>query len=113
MNHELTATNILTLFIADKSQLDSFVDKVLESVNEGQIDALKALIGLKGMEKIASTLTDRSQKTNKRFEDAKMFLDLVMQEADLHPKTFQYQNCKFEKKEVGTKYDYSLCNDSK
>ena len=28
-------------------------------------------------------------------------------------KSFMYQNAKFERKEVGIKYDYSQCNDSK
>jgi len=116
MNQELELlqpTSILSLFDATKSELNSFVDGVMNAVQEGQADAVKVLCHLKKMEAVIGTFTDKNEKTNKRADVAKLFSSYVLDGAKQYPgKSFEAFGAKFEEKEVGSKWDYSQCNDT-
>lgn len=105
--HDLTDAFIL----ADK---DYIAEKILQAVEEGEMDALKALSGLKAMEGLISILTDKNPKTNRKADKAISFQSHISDAAgNYNEKKFSLYGATFTKTEVGTKYDYSLCNDTK
>lgn len=109
---EMSATSIVALFETTPQQRNSFVQGILEAVESGNTPALKVLAQLKSMEAIIATLTDKNPKTNKQADKAKLFSSYVLDAAKPYPgKEFRLYGATFEKKEVGTKYDYSQCND--
>lgn len=113
MTTEITTTSILSLFETTKEQRKSFVDDVINRVENGDIDPIKTLVQVKSMEDICNRLTSKSEKTNKdNFVEAKRFNDLLLESAEKYgAKTFQSFNGKFEIKETGVKYDFSKCED--
>lgn len=108
---QLTATSILALFETNKEQRSDFVRLIVEAVERGEISPLKAHLQVKGMEDIISSLTSLDEKKNSNFEYAKRYRKELLNEADLYGKKFDLFHGKFDVKEVGTKYDYSECND--
>ena len=64
------------------------------------MEPLKIHTYLKSIEDISKQLTDH-----------KTYREYLLNAAEKHGKKFQYQNAEFIIKEVGTKYDYSNCND--
>jgi hypothetical protein len=97
--------------LADK---DYIASRIIESVESGESNPLKVLAGLKAMESLVSTLTDKSPKTNRHADKAKFLNDCVMATAEHYSgKKFLAFGATFTKTEVGTKYDYTLCNDPK
>ena len=97
--------------MADK---DYIASRIIESIESGESDPLKVLAGLKAMESLVSTLTDKSPKTNRHADKAKFLNDQAMANAGHYSgKTFPAFGATFTKTEVGTKYDWSVCNDPK
>ena len=73
---------------------------LLCSLKEGLSDPLKIHYQIKCIEDFVKTLTsDAEYKT------------LLLDEASKYGKSFEHLNAKFEVKEMGVKYDYSVCND--
>lgn len=109
---QLSAPAILSLFQTDKAQRSSFVQKLVEAIEDGDINPLDAHLQLKAMEDIINSLTNKDEAKNKlNHEYAKRYHSLLMEEVDKHGKQFEYHQSKITIGEVGTKYDYSVCND--
>lgn len=105
--HDLTDAFIL----ADK---DYIAGRIIQAVEDGEMDPLKALSGLKAMESLVSTLTDKNPKTNRHADKAILLQQHITDAAGVYnEKKFSLYGATFTKTEVGTKYDYSQCNDSK
>ncbi len=100
---ELSITSILSLFETNKQQRQSFVSNVLKALDDGTANPLKVHLHIKSMDDIIKQLND-----NKTYKD---LLLTSFKEQSAGQKNFEYYNSKFEQKEVGTKYDYSNCND--
>lgn len=98
---ELSTVNILSLFETTKLERASFVSDVISRLNDGVADAIKVHLQVKAMEDVVKSLND-----NKEYKA------LVLDAAEKNGKKFTYQNAEFSIKEVGTKYDYTLCGDS-
>lgn len=97
---DLRATDIVALFETNKTQRQTFVTMVIDSLNNGDVDPLKLHLQVKCMEDIIAALK----------EDA-TYRDHVLDAAQRNGKSFEYQHAKIEVREVGTKYDFSGCDD--
>lgn len=113
MTQEMTAPSILALFETDKEQRLSFVRNTVEAMENGEIDPLKLHVQVTALSKILDIMTTTDEKKNKDgFVYAKKYKELVMDSASKYgTKTFEVFNSKVELKEVGSKYDFSKCND--
>jgi hypothetical protein len=80
---------------------------IVETINEGEVDALKMHSQLKCFEDILTRLTD----TKKYPILAGAYRKAIIDAAGAYGKSFELYAGKFETKEAGVKYDYSLCND--
>ncbi len=108
---ELTTTNILSLFETTKEQRTSFAKDVVDNLRNELSDPLKVHLQLKAMEEIINSLTNTTEKTNKNFTLAIDYKSMLLDAAEKHGKKFQLHNAEFSIKEVGTKYDFSQCED--
>lgn len=97
---EITTTGILSLFETSKLQRSIFVTDVLNRIENGTVEPIKVHLQLKAMEEIVKTLN-----TNERYKE------LLLDAAEKNGKKFMAFNAEFSIKEMGTKYDYSQCND--
>jgi hypothetical protein len=113
-NLELSAPSILQLFETTKEQRTSFVNDIIEKLNDGVIDPLKVHLQVKSLEDIINQLTNTTEKTNKNFQAAVTYKKILLEAYSNYGagKEFEFANAKFQQKEVGTKYDYSGCNDA-
>ena len=100
MSDKLTVQSILSLFQTDKAQRAAFVSDIIERLREGNAKPLEVHLQAKAMIEIAEALIDN-----------KDYRDILLEEATKYGKAFDYQNAKFSIREVGTKYDYSKCED--
>lgn len=96
---------------ADKEQLAT---QIVDAVEAGFIDPLKALAAVKAMEKIVDILTNKDPKKNKLADKAMLLQSYITDAADKQPeKQFGMYGATFKKTEVGVKYDFSQTGDSK
>lgn len=100
MNQELSTTSILALIDTTKEARLSFVRSTIEELKEGNRDPLLVHIHCKNMEQMIKELTGD-----------KDFKDMVLAEANKYGKAFERHNAKVQIKEVGSTYDYSVCED--
>ena len=101
MNNELTTTAILSLFQTDKSQRETFVYDIVQKVGNGDVDPLVVHLQVKCMEDIIKLINANS-----------IYKSVLLEASEKQgQKSFQFHNSKFEIKEVGTKYDFSKCED--
>jgi len=109
---QLPAGDITDAFIlADKHYIAA---RIIQSIEDGEMDPLKALSGLKAIESLVTILTDKNPKTNKWADKAIALQSHITDSAGAYnEKKFSLYGATFTKTEVGTKYDYSLCNDAK
>lgn len=98
---EMTAPSILSLFETNKEQRQSFVVRIVEALQSGQVDPLKAHLQVKCMESIIKDLN-----ANKTYKS--QVLDAA---SKYGAKSFEFNNAKMEIKEAGVKYDFSNCAD--
>lgn len=98
---ELTTTGILSLLQTDKSQRESFANDLIQRIENGEIDPILVHLQLKCMEQVVETAIGHEK-----------YKSLLLEEATKHGKSFEKYNGTFNIKEVGTKYDYSKCEDS-
>lgn len=98
---ELSATGILSLLETTKAQRTSFVDSIVTSLKDGTADPLKVHLQIKNTEDLVKQMTDNKE-----------YRALCLDEAQKYGKSFERFNAKFQVKEVGTKYDWSACNDA-
>lgn len=94
-----TAIGALRLLANTQVQVDVMSDGIIESVRQGDANPLEVLVSLKAFEKVSDRVL-------------KEILDNFVTEANKYAeKSFEFAGNKIEKAEVGTKYDYSICND--
>lgn len=97
---QLTPTSILALFETDKAQRASFVAQIVEQVNEGIIDPRKVHLQAKMTEDLLTSLKDHPD-----------YKEALLKECQKEGKKHDFYNAAFEVAELGTKYQYSQCND--
>lgn len=94
-----TAIGTLRLFATTQVQVDKFSDDLIESVKSGEVNPIELLVMLKAFEKVSDRVL-------------KEIRDNAVTEAAKHPgNSFEWNGNKIEKSELGTKYNYSICND--
>jgi hypothetical protein len=101
MTTEITTTSLLALFETDKSQRQDFAMRVVDALENGQVDPLKVHLQVKCMEDIIKQINANSIYKSRVLEAAQAYGE----------KTFQFNNAKIEIKETGVKYDFSKCED--
>lgn len=102
----------LSLFETNKQQRLSFVEQTIQQIEEGNINPLQVHLQVKAMEDIITLITSTDKKKNpKGCMIANRYQKALMEEADKHGKSFEYHSAKITQREVGTKYDFSECND--
>jgi hypothetical protein len=98
---EISEVGALQLFETNKNQRFSFAEAVIKSINDGMVSALDVHYYLKCMADISNQITDHKE-----------YNPLLRAEAEKYGKEFEYKNSNIKLQEVGTKYDYSKCNDT-
>ena len=101
----------LSLFETSKAERLTFAQGIIQSVIDGKIDPLKAHLQIKCFADLVAMLTETDPKKNKMADHAKVLRGIVVDAAAKIGKTFTHHNAKFDLKEVGTKYDYTVCDD--
>lgn len=109
LNDAMPATSIVALFDTNKEQRSSFVMGILKALDNGKIDPLKVHKQVKSMEQIIAMLTDKKDYPTTATAYNKHLLDAADKQSG---KTFELYGGKWTIKEVGSKLDYSQCNDS-
>jgi len=99
---ELSTTGILSLLQTNKEQRQSFANDLIQRIENGEIDPILVHLQLKCMEQVVETAIGHEK-----------YKSLLLEEATKHGKTFEKYNGTFSIREVGTKYDYSKCEDAK
>ena len=93
-----TAISTLTQFHTSKIGIESFVNQVVSEVEGGNYNPLQLKIFIKAIQK---SLEEIEKRTN----------DLSFNEAAKHSeKSFELMGAAVQITELGTKYDYSVCN---
>ena len=100
MHNELSAVGVLSLLETTKEQRESFVRSIVSALNEGSADPLKIHLQVKNTEDLIKQITSDEK-----------YREFLLSEAQKYGKTFEQYNAKFQVKETGTRYDYSVCND--
>ena len=99
---DLTPNSVVALFETNKVQRQSFVNMLIESLDNGNVDPLKIHLQVKCMEDIIKQLNE-----NPTYKES------VLSQAQTYAsKEFDFINSKISIREVGTKYDFSNCNDT-
>jgi len=112
MHSEMNALSIVSLFDTTAEQRTTFIQSLINKLDDGDISPLKVHRYIKSMEDICFMLTSTDEKKNKSFNLAKSYRDYLLKEANKYSgKSFEAEGAKFEIKETGTKYDYSGCGD--
>lgn len=94
-----TAIGAARMLPTTQTQIDIFSDQVIESVRNGEANPLEVLIILKAFEKAQERIIKEIREN-------------FVTEAGKYPETsFEFNGAKIEKVEVGTKYNYAICND--
>jgi hypothetical protein len=94
-----TAIGTLRLFAATQVQVDVMSDQLIASVKQGEVNPLEVLTMFRAIEKVS----DRVLKEIKE--------NLLNEASKYSGNSFEYLGNKVEKAELGTKYDFSKCND--
>lgn len=91
-----TATSTLSVLPSSKEQVQLFASKLIDELENGQVNPLD--------------LVKMQKCIEKTFEIIKPKLsELSRSEAEKYGKSFDYKGVKIELAEVGTKYDFSQC----
>ena len=100
MNNEQTVSSLVAMFPETKSEIESFVDKMVKNALDGYTNPLHTEAQLACMEKVVKDI-----RSNPEFKEA------VLKEAEkFGQKTFSEYNAQFQIKEVGSKWHYENCN---
>lgn len=97
----MNTLSTLTLLPSTKKEIQIFVEKAKEEILAGNEDALKIEVQLKAFEEIIKFLrNDKEIKEN------------ALIEVEKYPnKSFDLYGATIQKTELGTKYNFSECND--
>ena len=99
MSNAISTLNILP---QTKAEIKNFTAMVINELESGNFDGLPLAVKLSAME-----------KTIKDIKETPKYKELIRIEAEKYgANCFDFQNAKIELAEVGTKYDYTVCNDA-
>lgn len=98
---DITTQGILSLFETTKEQRSTFVADIIERLDNGEIDPIKAHLQIKAMESIVKDLN-----ANEHYKAA------VLAAAEKNGRKFSAFNAEFAIKEMGVKYDYTYCGNT-
>jgi hypothetical protein len=84
-----------------KEERSQLVREIFDEVLNGRINPLELHLRLKSAEEVIKQLTG-----------LKRYKAILLDEAEKHGKSFNYQTAKIDISEVGVKYDYSGCGNS-
>jgi hypothetical protein len=84
-----------------KEQRSQLVREIFDEVLNGRINPLELHLRLKSAEEVIKQLTGLEP-----------YKAILLDEAQKHGKSFDYQTAKIDIREVGVKYDYSGCGSS-
>ena len=96
----LITTTDLSIFETTKAERQEFAQSVIKGIKDGLSDPLKVHYQVKCMEEVIKNITSDPD-----------YKSMTLDEAAKYGKTFEHFNARFEVKEMGVKYDYSVCND--
>ena len=96
----LITTTDLSIFETTKAERQEFAQSVIKGIKDGLSDPLKIHYQVKCMEEVIKNITSDPD-----------YKSMTLDEAAKYGKTFEHFNARFEVKEMGVKYDYSVCND--
>jgi len=85
-----------------KEQRSEVVREMMEEVLQGRVNPLELHLRLKAAEEVIKALTSMPA-----------YKGILLDEAAKYGKSFTYQTAKVEVKEVGVKYDFSNCGNSR
>lgn len=95
-----TASSYMKLLPSSLSEATSFAEKLINEIDNGIINPLDLLVNIKAIEKSFELVKETLMQN-------------ALDEANKYEKSFEFKGTKIERVEVGTKYDYSNCNDFK
>jgi len=84
-----------------KEERTQVVREIFNELLEGRINAMELHIRMKCIEEVVKQLTSMPA-----------YKAIVLEDAEKHGKSFQYHNAKVDIREMGVKYDYSVCGSS-
>ena len=93
-----TAVSTLSTFNTSKEGIKRYVDQVVGEIKNGVMNPLLAHLYIKSMEKSLEGISAQIK------ED-------VINEAYKYEKSFDFHGARIEQAELGTKYDFTNCND--
>ena len=96
----LITTTDLSIFETTKAERQKFAQSVIKSIKDGLSDPLKIHYQVKCMEEVIKNITSDPD-----------YKSMTLDQAAKYGKNFEHFNARFEVKEMGVKYDYSVCND--
>lgn len=93
--------NALTIIPVSKRDIENLSSEIIKNIIDGEVNPLKVAQQLGAAEKMI-----------KAVKDDPIYKRLLLKEADSYnERTFSTYGAQFQVKEVGVKYDYSVCND--
>jgi hypothetical protein len=93
--------SVINLMPSTKEQINQFAELTINSIIAGNVDPLKIDIQLKAIE-----------ETIKKIRSDAQIKTAILKEAEKYgQKSFSFQGCKIQVTELGSKYDFSNCND--
>lgn len=83
-----------------QTQIDVFSDQIIESVRQGEVNPIEVLILMKAFEKAQKRILEEIREN-------------YVNEASKYPEpSFEFNGTKIEKAELGTMYNYAVCDDT-
>lgn len=99
MEDTTTPTSLLAIMPNTKDEINSFADKLLTQIGNGEIDPLKIHVQLKAVETVI-----------KRVNDNTFYKTAIRNASEMYGgKNFEAFGAKVELAEVGTKYNFDNC----
>lgn len=97
----MTTLSVINVLPSTKEEVQSFVQDAKDRILAGYENPLKIASQLKAFEEVV-----------KELRDDKDIKEITLKAAEKEGKTFKQFGATFQVKEVGTKYDYSVCDDA-
>ena len=99
---EESAISIFRKLPETKAQIETYARLIKQSVLDGEVEPLTFAAQISALEKLFSNLKSDS-----------LIKDCILEAAEKYgQKSFENSNAKFNIKEVGITYDFSVCDDS-
>lgn len=94
-----TAIGTLRLFASTQCEVDKFSDDLIQSVKSGDVNPIELLVMLRAFEKVSDRVLKEIRENT------------ITEANKYNGSSFKFNGNKIEKSELGTKYDFSICND--